>query len=243
LLDISSTSRKEYLKYCGQVEDILNDDQCNPQNIVVENIPYMYKINAEFFRVFIDNFFINKKIFNSKFHNINDKIRIYDMDKILTSRKISERELKAFIFNIKDDPLTTELIHNNIQIKKESEAPSAYQLLKTLMIKKKNHDFADMFDACTKEFIGNDPMLLENKKLFKSKTDFCSAILMFWSSSRSVLPGEKYIIHVSSNTEVPKSSTCANKLILPEKIENIQQLYNIFMKIFVLDDQQSFSYA
>lgn len=259
ILDISTTNIKTYVKYCS-TNSIMNieDDSCNVEKVLKDLIPNTYTYEEIVPASFLEGFFISKKIFYSTFRNINDKIRIYDLAKLLCRVKITADELKSSIFNFdRTDTLKRTILqyydsnlHDFITFNENDESPTVkqyiqvYSYLKDLMIQDDKKEYDKMYDACTDEILMSiiikmtDRSILEKKKLFKSKSIFRQSILMFWTGSSGVTL-EQYVIKITSNLDKPISHTCFNTIELP-LLENKQQLYNMMMKIFVLDQHKAF---
>jgi hypothetical protein len=260
VLDLSSATKKNYIEYCKSlVAENDTDTRCEPVEVVKTKIPEIYGEKQIVPNAFLEGFFINinKNIFNTKFKNIHDKIRIFDLDKLLSCSKVTVRELKTYVFN--DDrhsrtllPISLTVIDvtgNSLNMNNSSTEFQIYEFLKLIMLEESTKEFDRMYNACTNEDLHNvivrinDPVIIERKAKYKLKNAFKQAVMMFWSGSQGVLPGEGYQISVYHGIDRPLSNTCFNHLKLPANIVSQQELYNMFMKIFVLDQQKVFDLA
>jgi hypothetical protein len=223
ILDLYKSSAAHYYKQCEAPAP-----SCNIQEIVDDVVPIRYNNDRRQFNRFLAGFFIQKKVFNIKFRSINDKIRIYDLDKILSNCKLTQALLKTLCKNII-------LQYNNGQqttvIDKTNENAKVYLFLEELLL-------IDDYDDLYSHYLDNDKV-----ERIKSKNDFCKNILMFWTGSESIQIDQPYYVYIMSDITMIKASTCANmlKLPLPIYIPTKQDLYNIFMRLFLLDDQHVFS--
>jgi hypothetical protein len=124
-----------------------------------------------------------------------------------------------------------------------------YKFLKSIMLESKTKKFNEMYNACTNDDLHNiivhinDPVIIERKAKYKSMNAFKQAVLMFWTGSQCVLSGEGYNVSIYHGIDRPLSRACFNHLNLPANIESQQRLYNMFMKIFVLDQHKVFDLA
>jgi hypothetical protein len=116
-------------------------------------------------------------------------------------------------------------------IDKTNENAKVYLFLEELLL-------IDDYDDLYSHYLDNDKV-----ERIKSKNDFCKNILMFWTGSESIQIDQPYYVYIMSDITMIKASTCANmlKLPLPIYIPTKQDLYNIFMRLFLLDDQHVFS--
>lgn len=246
LLDIDSDTRyNSYLKYCENTYTYESEEDenyyfsmaCNPKAQVEDSLKYIYNLDHDGFKEFCKAFLIENKIFYRKFKNINSKIRIYDLDKLLSMGKLSKKDLKRRIFDqvLFDDDGSEE--HTNV-----------YQYLENIMINDKKEEYAKMYSEYAKENKGhfkddNDKMKtfedLENSQTFKKK------VLMFWTGSQGIL-SEEYKISIEPDLgKMPVAHTCYNQLDLPtdDKIKSKQELYNSFMDIFIGSGDENFNNA
>ena len=255
LLDLSTTDRRVHLEVCKSDH---TEERCSVKYIVGEKIPLVYIHPEVVPNGFINGFFIDKKIFGSVFRNIHDKIRIYDLDKLLSQMKINTGELKHYVFNIdrSDVFLKTvlEFVDENgdkMELEEMDRKAELYRMFKQLMVYDSAEEYKKMYAGCSDEVLHriivqvNDPIILERKKHFETRRAFRQAVMMFWSGSQGVLTGEKYqITIIATGTEKPTSSSCFNHLKLPADLINDKQtLYNMFMKLFVLDQHKVFDLA
>jgi hypothetical protein len=237
LLDLDSDSQIHYINAC-QLEHTA-DDYCNPDSIVNDIILTKYKYNSNEFMAFSRGFFIEKKIFYSKFQNImeqgkpiNDKIRIFDMDKLLTQSKLSKKTIKEYIF----DKIRITFKYQNSQ-----NENSAFEFLKELMMIDSKHDYSDMYLAYDKS--GLDDNMLKIYTSLSSSQVFKKYVLMFWTGIEGVSALGNYKIFMNPDIDVPISHTCFNQLELPTNIATKQELYDIFMNIFTTNQHQTFALA
>ncbi len=221
VLDLYKSSAAYYYREC---EVPSYESSCDIQQIVKDVVPIRYNNNRRQFNRFLAGFFIHKKIFNIKFRSINDKIRIYDLDKVLSQSKLTQAALKNLCKRIV-------LQFDGSTIIKTDEKAKVYMFLEEILL-------ADNYDDLYIKHKDHDV-----RQTLKSKEHFCKAILTFWTGAESIMVDQPYYIHIMSDINIIKSSTCANllKLPLPVHIPTKQDLYSIFMRIFLLDDQHVFS--
>ncbi len=260
VLDLRSATKKNYIEYCKSlVAENDTDDRCVPAEVVKTKIPEIYGkkqiVPHDFIRGF--RFYIYKNIFYTKFRNINDKIRIFDLDKLLSYSRLTIRELKTYVFNdnregqtllpvsltiIDSEGITSNMDNSSIEFQ-------IYEFLKSIMLENKTQTFNEMYNACSNDDLHNiivrinDPVIIERKAKYKSMNAFKQAVMMFWTGSQCVLSGEGYTVSIYHGIDRPLSRACFNHLNLPANIDSQQQLYNMFMKLFVLDQHKVFDLA
>jgi hypothetical protein len=68
---------------------------------------------------------------------------------------------------------------------------------------------------------------------------------MFWTGVENVTINEPYIVTINEESENLYSHTCPKelKVPLPTHIQSKNQLYNIFMTLFIYDQQNTFTMA
>lgn len=232
LLDLNEDKYFDMYTYgCADVVDYeapqykAEDDLCNPKTFVDHYCQEKYRFKDDTFKAFLKGFssIIEKKIFLSKYRKINDKIRIYDMDKLLSQYKFSVAGCRRKIF----DPIILTL--DNSPLEKTSDEATVYRYLEELFLV--DTDFSVYYQACQ--------ITDANKSEFESKENFCKAILMYWSGIYGLNTTNDYKVNIRTTIPVGQellgSNICFNLLELPlkDKIESKQALYNYFMNIFV----------
>lgn len=235
ILDLHKKKAEANLQLCTMPSDE-EYDPCGPDELQ-RFISLTYTTNQAVFETFINNFF-NKKIFYSKFASIHDKIRIYDLDKLLTVREVSNEEYKKYLFDkitlrIKTSHTPTDKEYDVLD--KSDDDAIVYTFLQELFTA--HTSFDEFYENCTV-----DDSLIEKKEKFKKKIDFCKAILLFWTGVEGIISSDNYIVTIDQNESEIKSHTCFNDLILPlgTNIKAKQDLYNAFMLIFIYDAQDVF---
>lgn len=223
LLDLKDIDREHYTKkYCinEPVEDNPELDYCNPK-LILDTIVERYAYDQPFFQELTNGFFIEKKLFYSKMKSINDRVRIMDIDKILSVKKLTKGMIKKYIFD------RIKIIHNGKIITLENaEKMNTYTLFKSLLMIHKKNIF--------KQLYANSSINEPSKSDFENYLVFKKALLVFWTGVAGVT-SDKYYINITDalNNAYPTGHTCANELRLPSNIKSLQQLYDIFMYIFV----------
>lgn len=230
ILDLHKKKAEANLQLCSMpIDDYY--DPCGPDelqrfiNLTYTTDPAMFKaVTGQFFR---------KNIFYSKFASINDKIRIYDVDKLLTVKKISRKEYKKYIF----DNITLRRKNGDTYNTIPKNDPSAvvYTYLEELFIVDKVFD--DYYNNCE---VHEDLNAMKEK--YKSKKDFCNAILLFWTGVQGIISTKDYTVTIDHTDSEIKSHTCFNELKLPidTYIKTKQDLYNAFMLMFIYDVKEVF---
>ena len=240
LLDIDTDTRyNSYLKYCENNYEYKDDDDpnyyfamaCNADIQVSENLNYIYNLNAPQLDYFFKSFLFNNKIFYRKFKNINSKIRIYDLDKLISIGKLSKKELKIRIFD---------------KIMLSGSDATVFSYMQDLMIHDTKHEYMQMYNDYKQAHLSdfesdNKKMMifseLENSQTFKKK------VLMFWSGSEGIL-SEEYKVFIDPDLGImPVAHTCFNQIDLPtaDKIISKNILFNSFMDIFIGSAESQFS--
>jgi hypothetical protein len=186
LLDIDPLKKRAHIESCSTPE--LADDFCNITEIIEDNFDmvYHYKANPSIFEAFAKGFIIEKKIFYTKFNNINDKVRIYDMDKLITETELTYEVLKQGIF----DKLAID------ELEPESKV---YTYLKEIMLgspdvivnRKFNKEAYDaeykaLYDGFDTSIIGGDADIKKRFEALKSDYEFKKNVLMFWTGSKGI---------------------------------------------------------
>lgn len=238
LLDIDPDSRyNSYLRYCENNYEYTNEDDenyyfamaCNPDAQVSDNLTYIYNLDS----TGLTSFPFERKIFYRKFRNINSRIRIYDMDKMLSMGKISKKDLKRRIFD------RIILTGNDIDV---------YKYLQDLMINDTKQEYAKLYDDYKKSNISHiqsdDYKMkilteLENNQIFKKK------VLMFWTGSEGIL-SEEYKVFIDHDLgTMPVAHTCFNQIDLPtpDKISSKNVIFNSLMDIFIGSADSNFTDA
>lgn len=236
LLDIDSEVRQNYyLQYCAKTYEYESEyDEnyyyamaCNPEYIVKETMTDIYQQDGDIFKAFCSGFFIEKKIFYNKFFNIGkSKIRIYDVDKLLTMTKLSKKALKSGVF----DRVTIFGMP-----KTESNINIVYKFLEELMIVDNKQIYQQMYDKFDASYIKDDKIKQQIHQELVSQQVFKQKVLQFWTGSRGIL-NQPYDIHTSHSTgTLIKAHTCFNRLDLPssQHISSKQMLFDKFMEMFI----------
>jgi hypothetical protein len=244
LLDIDKDTRyNSYLKYCenNYTYTSENDENyyfamaCNPKSQVEDSLNYMYNLKNADFQKFSNSFLFEKKIFYRKFKNINSKIRIFDMDKLLSISKITKKDLKLRIFD-------------KIQLSNYGDNTIVYEYLQDLMIKDNKEEYTKMYSNYTNANESNFKNDADKMKLFMelaNSQNFKRKVLMFWTGSRGIL-SEIYKVAIDPDLgKMPASHTCFNQIDLPtdDHIKSKQELYNSFMDIFMSGMDENFTNA
>lgn len=239
-----------YLKPCEyEIPDLTDASQeltCNPDYILREyKFEDKYEINNVKFKKFINTFDHYKKIFYSKFKPIGDKIRIFDLDQIISISIISSEEYKAAIF---DNLLLYkwDYSHDPQGIDEQHPDADCYNDMK-------------FFFLCTdiqyKELYEN--LLLEDKETYIDKQEYCRALLQYWTGSPFIIPKDKrladrveYTVKIIAHEtkKVPLARTCFLTMELPvydnnDIINNRQTLFKWFMQRFINNDHKTFGIA
>ncbi len=237
ILDLYNPHSKEPYKHVNQYLDkckekpmkieISEDEDyvpdCVPKNVVEHYLTYIYQFKRSYFKMFMMGFFIQKKLFMSKYRKINDKIRIYDMDKLISQYKFTTTACKKYIF----DKLL--LSNGGEPLDKKSDKAGCYRMLEDMFLRDK--DFDDLYNACS--------ISEQDKAPYKSKENFCKAILMFWTSMYNIDPIRDYSITIydiiPDGTGLISANACFNNLNLPlpDKLPTKQAIYDFFMNVFI----------
>jgi hypothetical protein len=80
ILDLYKSESKNRLEVC----EASTTDACVPKKVIQEHVEEIYNYQKKFFKTFVRMFIFDKKIFNTSFYSIHDKIRLYDLDNLLT---------------------------------------------------------------------------------------------------------------------------------------------------------------
>lgn len=242
LLDVNKDTQKRILDMCKasltkrKEMSMVDEDYCNPENVYTDFIVPVYKYDTAIMSAFSKGFFINNNIFYSRFYNINDKIRLYDMDKILSQAKLTKYALQKHIFS-KISIKYGAVYENRTVITTQDPRAQVYQHLKELMTEAKKADFDVYYENFVK--ILEEDALKEKSKEFKDNKKFKEAVLLFWSGIANISFVQSYKIIVHPNARYPGAATCSTELILPEKSDK-QTLYNDFMTLFITGHQGTF---
>jgi hypothetical protein len=234
LLDLDRNSRKQYVEG-SEMATASGEALCTPQDIVQNYMPDKYNHTGDIFKSFLQGFFLEHKLFFRTFRNINDKIRMYDLDNIMSSIDSSEMSIKRYVFK---NLILRDQDYDNIDAE-QSEA-TVFRFLRDLMIV----DTQDDYDMYYKAYTDVSEME-ERKALFRTKKAFCEAILMFWTGLENVTMNEPYIVTIVEGSKTIYSHTCPKELKLPHptQINSKNQLYNTFMTLFIWDEQNTFGLA
>lgn len=249
LLDIDPETRYDtYLSFCENNytyqseydEEYYKAMRCDPDYIVEEMFPTVYTHKPEHFEAFSEGFALNKKIFYSKFLNINSKIRLYDLDKLLSMSKLRKKLLKKVIF----EKISIE--YNNRIIRATADEAKVYTYLQHIMVNCKKDEYKALYSAYDARHIHNDVKKEKMHKSLENSDTFRKNVLFFWTGSRGISP-QPYRIKIDAEMIIPEvaAHTCSNQLDLPlpNVIRSVQELFNIFMNIFIEDLQGAFLMA
>ena len=238
LLDIDSETRYNYhLKYCEKEfkYESENDENyyyamaCNPEYIVKDVLTNIYETNANVFKAFCKGFFIEKKIFYNKFFNIGkSKIRIYDIDKMLTMIKLGKKALKTYIFD-------------KVQLNVE-KTHTVYKWFEEIMISDTKQKYADMYKQFDASYIGDQNKQDAHTELVSQQV-FKQKVLLYWTGSRGILNQPYYIDILNNIGTLIKSQTCSSTLNLPSSsnLSSKQMLFDKFMEMFIADLESAYS--
>ncbi len=233
LLDLDKTPRMQYVE--GSEMPTESVEAFTPQDVVNDYMPDKYNHTGTVFKSFLKGFFLEHKLFYRSFYNIKDKIRMYDLDKLLSSILTTELSMKNYVFKnliLKD--------RNDKVIDIDQHEAEVFRFLKDLMIVDTQDDYDRYFNAYTAE-----PEMMTRKALFKTKMVFCDAILMFWTGVENVTMIEPYIVIIDEKIKMIYSHTCPKVLKLPlaTHIKTKSELYNVFMTLFIFREQNNFTLA
>ena len=228
LLDIDNNKKNAHIEGCSN--EYLVDDLCNLAELMSDNIERLYHLKDPVFNAFMSGYNIKKKYFYSKFSNIDDKIRIYDMDKLLTTTKLTKAYLKRSIF----DKIKFHGSHR--------ELPRIYGYLKDIMLSTKK-EYEEMYKKFNTDIVKGDDNMHKLYKALVSDQEYKKNVLMFWTASRGVCRNPPYQGNIMTHKDFPISHTCFNQLELPHSIESKQDLFDKFMNIFVLNQHKAFGIA
>jgi hypothetical protein len=234
LLDVSKSQRKRMLDFCKmtvgkrKLESFVDIDYCNTTNVYTDYIVPTYNYNTTIMTAFSEGFFIDKGIFHSQFYNIGDRIRLYDLDKIISRTKLTKFALETHIFK-KILIIYGANYDSRTNISEDDPRTRIYHEFRELMTKAKKNDFNNYYT----NFLGTiDNQEIKTKsEEFKDNKKFKESVLLFWSAIDSISFTQSYKIIIHPNTRYPSAGTCATELILPENADK-QSLYNDFMTLF-----------
>lgn len=254
LLDINENARKNFLDQCktelGKRKDasFLEEDYCNADNVFNDYIVDAYKYKEDIMDAFSSGFFIDKKYFYSKFSNIDDKIRLYDLNKIVSQTKITKYALSQQIFNKFDKEVRIKygaVYENREQILSTDPRAQVYLYFKDLMVTDKKIHFNSMYENFLRTL--EEPSLIEESKKYKDNKKFKEAVLLFWSGINNISFIHSYKVIINPAIHYPQAGTCATEMVLPEasptNISSKQALYNTFMLLFARGYHNNFGLA
>jgi hypothetical protein len=193
-------------------------------------------------KAFVKGFFINAKnhkLFYSTFSTIGDKIRMYDLDKLLSVYAFSNQEYKKYIFD------KVNIVYNNTAIDKNTtdQKLQVYKWFEELFVKDTDESLKALYDKFDNTLLNNDAQLIAKKQTFLSKKIFCSSILVFWTSVKGIIVDNDYNIKLDDTRGADiHSHTCSNLLVLPVggHIKSKQALYNALLSICVWNIKDAF---
>jgi hypothetical protein len=229
-LDLYHSDRTYRLKGCTMPEQDL-DEYCNMQKIAEETIDPIYNYKSKVFKSFLSGFFIEKKIFHYIYRSIGDKIRLYDMDKVLST--IEQTTADAYMKYIFKSLILS--IDNENVLKTDSRA-FVYKYLEEFFVNDTDVSFQHMFNAY-------EMMSHADAQQYKAKEAFCSALLMFWTGVEGITADPPvYKVDLKSDVSEITAHTCSKELVMPlnSTIKTKQDLYNAFMNIFVFQQHLQF---
>lgn len=245
LLDLDNQSNKAYIEGCStdpNDPENLSGIGCDIDYIVNKIIKPRYHIGTPAFQAFVRGFFINeknKKLFYSTFSSISDKIRMYDIDKLLSVYTVSNSAYKKYIFgNLYLLDKNREIISRDLR---NRQGYDVFKWLKDFFVVDTDASLMQLYDKFDDSLI--DKAHLDKKKEFMSKKAFCSSLLVYWTGVRGILIDKEYnVVLDDSNSADIHSHTCTNMLVLPmgRYIKTKQDLYNAFLSIFVWDKKDVF---
>jgi hypothetical protein len=242
LLDLDVNKKTNFINACSSDDKSVLTEYCSPGKIIADYIQPIYNQNGKVFKAFLSGFFIEKKHFHYVHRLINDKIRIFDLNKLLCSKEeTTPTAYKKYVF----DKIT--LRTSNIDAEGENEiikesdprVPPLFAWLKEFFLTDTNATFKEMYNAHQLD----DPLVKTVKPRYKTRASFCSAILLFWSGLERIdISKGSYLVTVVEHSDKIISHTCFNDLELPgiANINSKQELYNVFMNIFIFNVHQSF---
>jgi hypothetical protein len=229
-LDLYHSDRMHHLKGCTMPKEDL-DEYCNMQKIAEETIDPIYNYKSKIFKSYLTGFFIDKKIFNYIYRSIGDKIRLYDMDKILST--IEQTTADAYMKYIFKSLILS--IDNENVLKTDSRA-FVYKYLEEFFVNDTDVSFQQMFSDY-------EMMSRADAQQYKAKEAFCSALLMFWTGVEGITADPPvYKVDLKSDVTEITAHTCSKELVMPlnSTIKTKQDLYNAFMNIFVFQQHLQF---
>jgi hypothetical protein len=237
LQDIDPIKKNSHIVACS--DQTLVGDLCDLPIIIEDNFDavYHYNQNVAIFDAFCKGFTIKKKMFYSVFYNIADKVRIYDMDKLITQTDLTYETLKNDIFS-------------QIILNESNPENMVYKYFKEIMLGTGNKrrykaEYKEMYDAFDTSIMEGDQQAQTQYEMLRSDYEFKKNVLMFWTGSKGVVQNPPYKVVIVSDKDLPAGRTCFNQLDLPlpDKIRNKQELFDIFMKIFIFDENKTFGMA
>lgn len=251
LLDMDNTQMLRFLKPCEyEIPDPNDPDEflyCDSKNILTEyNYIDKYKIGiTSLFQFSISfNRIVKNKIFYTKFKDINDKIRIFDMDKLLSVMDISPAAYKSGVLD------TLQLTFWNYRdddeiITRDHPAAQCYRDIEYFLLSSEE-EYRQLYDALD----------LGGKEKYNKKIDYCRALLQFWTGAPGIIPTSvlndtyRYTVVIIQHTskKVPLARTCFNRLELPLYENNAiiydrDSLFKWFMQRFVDNQHKPFGLA
>ncbi len=247
LLDIDPESRyNSYLRYCEKTYEYADEDDenyyfamaCDPDAQVNESLKYIYNLDSSGLANFYTFFLFNPKIFYRKFKIINSRIRIYDMDKLISMGKLSKKDLKKRIFD--------KIMLDNHDDDDEDDDTGVYQYLQDLMINDTKEDYKKLYNDYKKSNLSYFQSDNNKMKIFtdlESSQTFKKNVLMFWTGSSGILSEEYKVIIDPYLGIMPVAHTCFNQIDLPtsDKVMSKDVLFKSFMDIFIGSAEGNFS--
>jgi hypothetical protein len=240
LLDLDTTERQYLVNACSVEDQDILDEYCNPELLKETFIKQVYRFDHKVFKAFISGFSIEKNHFHYVHRVINDKIRLYDMDKLLSCREeTTSAAYNKYIFRelslyTRDADGESELLD-----KTQQDSILLFTYLKEMFTTDTNTTFEDMYKLHKTDSVD----MQKTKSQYKTKQAFCSALLLFWTALERIdMNKEPYVVTYVPHGEQILSHTCSKELELPgsANINTKQDLYNTFMNIFIFNMQNEF---
>lgn len=155
------------------------------------------------------------------------------MDKLITLQNISTSLLRKVIFD-------------QITIKEtDRQYMHIYDYFLEIMLSSAT-EYKQLYDNYDKSIITGVTGLsgtVHNTELrqLQNYQEYKKNVLMFWTGSRGIARRPPYQVYFQTDIDAPKSHTCFHQLELPTWIASKQELYDIFMNIFLLKQHKIFS--
>jgi ankyrin repeat protein len=210
MLDQNEDGRKMFQNMCSDSE--LLEDYCNPETYYNDVIIDIYDLENSNLPTFIQGFNIH---IQKRFLREN-RINIYDISKILTSVKITKKELILIFDKIK----------SNKDGRYSDKWLNMYNIFYTLMIDLNLKEYKRLLNK-----YGTSIQLVELDSMHK----FHEKILFFWSSLKTINTNIEPFYDIVNLNKVgyPKAHTCFNQLEIP-KYANVEEMFQYFIEALIL---------